>query len=536
MKTVVIITLTLFSSSAFATTLNVPGEYPDIQSAISAAQDGDTVLVSPGTYSGPINFQGKNIVVKSINGPIGTIIRTLSEFHCVMFTGGEDSTAILEGFWIRNRITDGLYPDSRDIVQWGGGIYIYGSSPTIQNNIIDHCLADLGAGVYLNYSSSLLIDNIISNNYTYGDFNYGGGFFVGYSGSNGPPSIINCIVKYNRARYGGGFMVENSVYIINNEIKNNFAEKTGGGICTWGSDVYLYSNCITGNTTYNEGGGIFIGGHAVTLIGNLIFENDAEDGGGIYEISSSNIHLENNTISMNVASVRGGGLLSKNDSLIAENSIFWGNTAPIGSQIYIHPLTEVAIEYSNVEFGQDSIFLGLLATLYWGPGNIDDNPQFETGPLGDYHLTYGSPCIDAGNPCSEYNDPEDPFNPGYALWPAMGLIRNDMGAFGGSSTGYWLSVEEEESAALSEAGLRLRSFPNPFKTSCTVCYELPEFSHAVIQVYDLSGRLVNTLVDEDLSTGMYSVYMDGSNLYPGVYFIRLVAGELSESRRCIIVR
>ncbi|MCK4671299.1 MAG: T9SS type A sorting domain-containing protein, partial [Candidatus Aegiribacteria sp.] len=152
-----------------------------------------------------------------------------------------------------------------------------------------------------------------------------------------------------------------------------------------------------------------------------------------------------------------------------------------------------------------------------------------------YHLSYGSPCIDAGNPDWEYNDPEDPFNPGYALWPAMGTTRNDMGAFGGGAVNYWLSVEEEESSP-AETNLILTSFPNPFSTSCTVCYQLVETSQVNLSVFDLSGRLVENLVDEVVPAGMYSEYLDGSGLCSGMYLIRLVAGEISTSRRCIVIR
>ncbi|MCK4506346.1 MAG: T9SS type A sorting domain-containing protein, partial [Candidatus Aegiribacteria sp.] len=303
-----------------------------------------------------------------------------------------------------------------------------------------------------------------------------------------------------------------------------------------GSGPEILSNNIVGNDG-GQGGGICIDGGEATLIGNLIIENTAGYGGGVGEYSHSNVYLENNTIAFNSAAVRGGGLQSKNDSISITNSIFWGNNAPIGSQIYLLAFadsTQAFIEYSNVEYGQDSIFLDTYATLNWGPGNIDIDPQFETGPLGDYHLSYSSPCIDAGNPAWEYNDPEDPFNPGYALWPAMGTTRNDMGAFGGGGVNYWLTAEEESFAP--EAGLVLKSFPNPFSTSCTVCYQLDENSHVILSVFDLSGRLIETLVDEVVPAGMYSEYFDGSGLCSGMYLIRLVAGEHAASRRCIIIR
>ncbi|MCK4505651.1 MAG: T9SS type A sorting domain-containing protein, partial [Candidatus Aegiribacteria sp.] len=77
---------------------------------------------------------------------------------------------------------------------------------------------------------------------------------------------------------------------------------------------------------------------------------------------------------------------------------------------------------------------------------------------------------------------------------------------------------------------------NPFSSSCTVCYQLDEASQVNLSVFDLSGRLVETLVDGVVPAGMYSEYFDGSGLCSGMYLIRLVAGEHVAFRRCIIIR
>lgn len=158
-----LLTLMLFTTTAVADTLLVPSEYSTIFSAISAAQDGDTVLVSPGEYGGPISFLDKNIVLLSTHGAGSTLIRTTCNHHCVSITGGQDSTAVLEGFSISNQVSDkGI---SRDTVNSGGGLYIVNSSPTIRNNGITGCIAGfLGGGVYLDNSSTLMSDCSIRNN------------------------------------------------------------------------------------------------------------------------------------------------------------------------------------------------------------------------------------------------------------------------------------------------------------------------------------------------------------------------------------
>ena len=534
-----VLLLIAFCALLHADTLLVPSEYPDIFAAISAAQDGDTVLVAPGHYNGGFGFQGKNIVVMSSGGASNTFIESpFSDFHCVMITGGEDSTAVLEGFSITNMNFDGTSHEGRDPVEYGGGIYITDSSPTIRNNVIVNCwVVGCGGGVFILNSSSCLTENTITDNYAH---ETGGGIWAGGSSVSGQPlRIIDCTVEGNESNITGGMSITHSnAEIINNTIINNLGGtgQGAGGIGINSPSVLLYSNYISGNDGA-WGGGVSISGGYTTVIGNLIVDNISGHAGGIYEYSNGEIFMENNTIAFNAAHPTeglGGGLLTGKDTLNISNCIFWGNSASLGSQILIVN-THVSVDYSNVEFGEDSVYNFASSTLYWGPDNIDVDPQFETGYFGDYHLSYSSPCVDAGNPAWEYNDPEDPFNPGYALWPAMGTIRNDMGAFGGGAVNYWLTVEEEGSSS-PETALVLKSFPNPFSSSCTVCYQITEASHVVLSVFDLSGRLVETLVDEVVPAGMYSEHFDGSGLCSGMYLIRLVADEHAASRRCIVVR
>ena len=539
MKQSILFLIVIFTLTA-ADTLLVPSEYSDIFAAISAAQNGDTVLVAPGQYGGGFGFQGKNIVVRSSAGAGYTYLESpFSDYHCVMFIGGEDSTAVLEGFSITNGDFDGESGFSKNPPDYGGGIYIYESSPTIRNCRIVNCGAGIGAGIYINYSSARIISCTISNNVACINHMRGGGIYAGRSGPAGPPLILNCDIHSNDAQHGGGIHVDDSfVRIINNSIHDNYSIHDGAGINVQGDAPDLISNIISGNEG-GTGGGIRIGNcDEMILIGNVIVDNIAGIGGGIYETSNETLYMENNTIALNTAvgsaGVFGGGIVSLDDTLCLVNCILWGNIGSPGSQIFMAG-TYVSVEYCDIEFGEDSIYNFAGSTLNWGSGNIDTDPLFETGPLCNYHLSQSSPCIDAGNPSIEYNDPEDPLNPGYAIWPAMGYLRNDMGAFGGGSIDYWLSVEEEESSS-AERSLPLHSFPNPFSSSCTVSYQLDEASHVTLSVFDLSGRLIKTITDEFAPAGIYSENFDGSGLCSGVYLIRLRAGNAVTSKRCVVVR
>ena len=136
-------------------TINVPADQPTIQAAINAANNGDTVLVAPGTYVENINFGGKAITVASSGGPSVTTIDGGAHGSVVTFSTGEGPTSVLNGFTVRNGFQGGLS---------GGGIYIASASPTITGNIITGNHAAVGCGIYVHGGSPLIQNNTITAN------------------------------------------------------------------------------------------------------------------------------------------------------------------------------------------------------------------------------------------------------------------------------------------------------------------------------------------------------------------------------------
>ena len=119
----------LMAPCTWAKTIHVPADSSTIQAGINGAVDGDTVLVADGVYTGEgnknIDFLGKAIVVRSVNGPEVTVIDCENNGSGFFFHNNEGSDSKLNGF----TITNGFAGE-------GAGICCWNASPTISNCII----------------------------------------------------------------------------------------------------------------------------------------------------------------------------------------------------------------------------------------------------------------------------------------------------------------------------------------------------------------------------------------------------------------
>ena len=86
------------------------------------------------------------------------------------------------------------------------------------------------------------------------------------------------------------------------------------------------------------------------------------------------------------------------------------------------------------------------------------------------------------------------------------------------------------------------NYPNPFNPSTIITFQLPEAGHMTLQVYDLTGKVVNTLVGEHRPAGYHQVVWNGrdnrgTSLATGVYFYRIVAGQsYTETRKMVLIK
>jgi hypothetical protein len=97
------------------------------------------------------------------------------------------------------------------------------------------------------------------------------------------------------------------------------------------------------------------------------------------------------------------------------------------------------------------------------------------------------------------------------------------------------SVEPDLSLPHTSFALE-QCYPNPFNPSTTISYRLTAASFVGLRVYDVLGREVATLVNEELAPGNYRTTFDGSGFASGMYCYRLTTMMRSESRRMLLLK
>ncbi len=81
-----------------------------------------------------------------------------------------------------------------------------------------------------------------------------------------------------------------------------------------------------------------------------------------------------------------------------------------------------------------------------------------------------------------------------------------------------------------------QNYPNPFNPSTTIVYQVPEHAFVRLNVYDVLGREVATLVNEEVPAGEYALQWDASAMMTGVYYYRIQAGNYTETRKLLLMR
>ncbi len=419
--------------------------FNQIQLAINASTNGDTIRAMPGVYFEHINYIGRSVTIESTDGAFYTTIDGQGSGPVVRIQNGE-SNAVLDGFTVTNGHNS-----------HGAGIYCYGSNVTVRNCIVrDNGPYGEGPGLYAYGGSTRITDTSFENNDSGGNV---GGAIAGYYGpmtverstfiNNRCPNayggaiysnsefvdVRDCTFVGNQAYYGGAIWLYASmnsllrdnlfelntaatggaILLTNGQVntiercrfRQNTASSDGGAISISGSIQSISKSDMSGNTAGGSGGAIYNQGVISVMSGTRILDNHAGgNGGGIYNCSGCLYMFRSCAVARNTASGVGGGLFWCGGcySSAFTGITFVGNTASSGGATHINCCS--APPFANSVFWSDmpSEFGGYIPCLTncavqggagCGSSLMALDPEFVNAPF-DFHLRSTSPLIGAG--------------------------------------------------------------------------------------------------------------------------------------------
>jgi hypothetical protein len=331
-----------------------------LETAISKAKDGDAVYLAGGTYYGT-----------------GAAVVTLVE-DVSLFGGwdGSNTLPIILDPMLHPTVLDGQ--DTRRVL-----LISSGASPILDGLSITQGYGDYSGGGISSENSHPTIQNcIIEENHADGD---GGGIFI----NRGSAQILNNQVLDNSANWAGGLRIINNpqVTVKGNFISGNTANISAGGVhidCCGGSVINVEENWITGNNAGGTGGGVVVANTNAVLVNNIIAENTASEGAGIYlegmEAFPVDVDLINNSLVGSSTSDQSIWMEGNTDILLTNNLL---SNFSVG----VHdnnPLSNVINADHNLFFNTSDPILGT--------NFVQADPLLDAR----YHLTGGSPAINAG--------------------------------------------------------------------------------------------------------------------------------------------
>ncbi len=123
----------------------------------------------------------------------------------------------------------------------------------------------------------------------------------------------------------------------------------------------------------------------------------------------------------------------------------------------------------------------------------------------------------------------------YFLDNNIGFTIGSNGTILKTTNGGALGIEPINSEIPEDFSLS-QNYPNPFNPMTKLKFQMSNESFANLIIYDVLGREVATLVNEQLKPGTYEVEFDGSNYPSGIYFYKLSVGEFTETRKAVLVK
>lgn len=278
---------------------------------------------------------------------------------------------------------------------------------------------------------------------------------------------------------------------------------------------------IRGNWVEVESSGRAFGIHArevdkLSIERNIIRVYSPIEMKGLWVYASLAVIFIHNDIILMPSSGAASAITVEESSISIINNILYGNGLSIGIS-EIGDSEVLALSGYNCIYSHAYSFSG----AYRGNHEVFRDPLFvnhvENIDLADYHLTGESPCIERGSPVFPNDDGE----------PA------DIGR-------WQFQIPQEAVSDNKKVQPRnfklLTAYPNPFNSSATLSFNLDFDSNVILSLFETNGRLIETLISQDLRAGNHLMNITASDLTSGVYLVTLNADGSVQTRKIILLR
>jgi hypothetical protein len=210
------------------------------------------------------------------------------------------------------------------------------------------------------------------------------------------------------------------------------------------------------------------------------------------------------------------------------------NNTVTGSSLWQYP--EFKGYYSNVYWAKMETTEGqitvvsederLFLRLFTPPAPVDPRNTIVAYPKGDISFLDGIPPVGNKFQPAANEGPEGQKN------TASGDYSRTLYFFFGE-----IITEVKESVRQIPQRFSLeQNYPNPFNPKATITFSIPTLSHVKLNIYNINGQEVATLVDEVKKPGVYSISFDGSGLASGIYFYKLRAGSEVKTKKMMLLK
>ncbi len=353
-------------------------------------------------------------------------------------------------------------------------------------------------------------------------------------------SIVNCDAFWNYDTRGNGGNADGFAAKWNIGSGNRFAhcrswENSDDGWDLWQADstVVMDSCWCWRNGNYyikssaGNGNGFKIGGSPVCvphIMRNCIsFDNVGDSGGKGFD---QNSNLAGHTM-LNCLSWGNSYLdynfykASTNGTLTCKNSVqYKGTTSPyikfvdgvVQNNSWAALKFQTGYTWAGVTVS-DADFVSADSSLAKLPRNADGSLQVSDL----YRLKETSGLINKG---------QDVGIPFYGSAPDLGPFEYGL-----------VSAVKEYEPIIGPRSFKVdQNYPNPFNPSTVISYQIPNNSFVTLKVYNILGKEVATLVNEEKSSGIYRVTFDASHLPSGLYIYSVTAGKYSQVKKMMLIK